>query len=164
MFNDHNALQHNNSQGKLNQRHSIWVECLQSYSFGLKHRFGKSNKVADALSMRIALLNTLSIEVVGLECVKELYAKDSNFVAVWKACKEPWSMDITPYLEYHIQEGFLFKNHQLCIPQGSLRLNLVKELHNGGLGGHFGIDETTVLVKERYCWPSINMDVRKFVE
>jgi hypothetical protein len=41
---------------------------------------------------------------------------------------------------------------------------IVKELHNGGLGGHFGIDKTTVLVKERYFWPSINKDVKIFVE
>jgi hypothetical protein len=27
-----------------------------------------------------------------------------------------------------------------------------------------GIDKTTTLVKERYFWPSINKDVKKFVE
>jgi regulator of sigma D len=77
----------------------------------LKHRYGKSNKVVDALSRRIALLNTFSIEVVGLKCVKEIYTEDSDFTAAWKACREPWSMNKTPYLDYHIQEGFLFRNH-----------------------------------------------------
>ena len=120
--------------------------------------------MADPLSQKIALLNTLFIEVVGLECVKELYAEDSDLSTTWKACREPWRMDRTPYLEYHIQERFLFKNHELCIPQGSLRLNTVKELHNRGLGGHFGIDKITMQVKERYFWPSINKDVRKLVE
>ena len=52
------------------------------------------------------------------------------------------------YLDYHIQEGFLFKIQQLCIPQGLVRLNLIKELHGGGLGGHFGMVNTTILVKE----------------
>lgn len=41
---------------------------------------------------------------------------------------------------------------------------MVRELHSGGLDGHFGIDKTTMLVKERYFWPSINRDVKKFVE
>jgi hypothetical protein len=77
----------------------------------------------------------------------------------WKACKEPWSLDKTPYLDYHIQEGFLFKNQQLCIPISSIWLNLIKEFHSGGLGGHFGVDKTTTLVKERYFWPSINKHV-----
>jgi hypothetical protein len=104
------------------------------------------------------LLNTLSVEVVSLECMKELYAEDTDFVEAWKACKAPWSIDRTPYLDFHIQEGFLFKNQSLCIPWSSLWLNLVRELHSGGLGGHFGIDKTTMLVKERYFWPSINKD------
>ena len=68
------------------------------------------------------------------------------------------------YLYYHIQEEFLFKNKQLCIPQGSVRLTLIKELNGVGVGGHFGLNKTIVLVKERCFWPSINKDVRKFVE
>ena len=80
-FTNHRALQYINSQGKLNQRHSKWVEFIQSYSFVLKHMPEKSNKVADALRRRIVLLNTLSVEIVGLECVKELYAEDVDFAA-----------------------------------------------------------------------------------
>jgi hypothetical protein len=43
-------------------------------------------------------------------------------------------------------------------------LNLIRELHIGGLGGHCGMEKTTSLVKEWYFWPNINKDVRKFVE
>ena len=68
------------------------------------------------------------------------------------------------FLDYHIQEGFLFENKKLCLPQGSMRLNIVKELHVGGLGGHFGMDKAAILVKERYFSPSINKEVRTFVE
>ena len=76
----------------------------------MKHRSGKSNKVANALSHRTTLLNTMSIEVVSLNCIKTLYEEDVDFVEAWKVYKESWSMDITPFLDYHIQEGFLFKN------------------------------------------------------
>jgi hypothetical protein len=58
----------------------------------------------------------------------------------------------------------LFKNQNLCIPQRSLRLNLVREFHSGGLGGNFGVDMTTMLVKERYFWPIINKDVKNFIK
>lgn len=68
------------------------------------------------------------------------------------------------YLDYHIQEGFLFKNQELYIPQGSMRLDLIKELHSGGLDGDFGMDKTTMLVKKRYFWPRINKDVMKCFE
>jgi hypothetical protein len=37
-------------------------------------------------------------------------------------------------------------------------------LHSGCLEGHFGVDKTTDLVKERYLWPIFDKDVWKFVE
>lgn len=159
MFTDHKALQYINSQGKLNQRHSKWVQFLQRYTFLLKHRSRKSNKVANALSWRVLLLNTLSREVVILESMKELYEEDVYIGEAWRSCKAPWSVDRTIFLDYHIQEGFLFKDQQLFIPQGSMRSNLIKELDGGGLDGHVGIDKTISLVKEIYFWPSINKDV-----
>ena len=57
-----------------------WVIFLQIYTFVLKHRSGKSKKIVDMLSQRIMLLNTLSMEVVILEIMKELYAEDTNFM------------------------------------------------------------------------------------
>ena len=59
LYSDHQALQYLNSQGKLNQRNLKWVEFLQSYTFFLKHRSGKSNKVVDTLSRRQLLLTEM---------------------------------------------------------------------------------------------------------
>ena len=110
------------------------------------------------------LLHTLLVEVASLECIKELYVEDADFAEAWTTYKAPWSMDQTLYLDYHIQEGFLFRNQYFCIPQGSTRMNLIRELHSKGLDGDFGIDKTTMLVTERYFWPNINKDAIKFVE
>ena len=87
MFTYHKALQYINNHGKLNQRHSKWVEFQQIYTFVLKHRFEKSNNMAYALSRRVMLRNTLSMEVVILESMKELYEEDANFGEAWRACK-----------------------------------------------------------------------------
>jgi hypothetical protein len=62
---------------------------LSKLLFSLKDRFEKSNKVDDALSQRIMLLNTMSVEVVSLNCLNTLYEEDADFLEVWKACKEP---------------------------------------------------------------------------
>jgi hypothetical protein len=51
-----------------------------------------------------------------------------------------------------IQYGLLFKGNQLCIPKFSMRDNLLKEKHSGGLGGHFGHDKTFVQLSSSYCW------------
>jgi hypothetical protein len=68
-----------------------------------------------------ALLTTMSMEVVGLENMKELYEEDSIFVATWKTCKDPWSGDIRTDLEYFIYEGFIFRNKYLCNLGESMR-------------------------------------------
>ena len=44
---------------------------------------------------------------------------------------------MSKYDEYLIQEGMLFKGIQLCILRSSMRVNLLKENHCGGLAGHF---------------------------
>ena len=87
LYTDHQALQYLNSQGKLNQRHMKWVELLQSYTFVVKHRSERSNRVANALSGRQLLLTTMQVEVVGFNELKNLYPKDPDFVEAWKACK-----------------------------------------------------------------------------
>ena len=121
LYTDHQTLQYLNSQGKLNQRHLKWVDFLQSYTFVLKHRRGKSNRVADALSRRHLLLTQMQIEVVGFKELTNLYPEDPDFAESWKACTVPITLDNTKWLDFIIQEGMLFKGNQLCIPKSSMR-------------------------------------------
>ena len=55
LYSDNCALQFINSQPKLNQKHTKWVEFLQNFTFVIKHTSGKSNKVVDDLS-RVSLI------------------------------------------------------------------------------------------------------------
>ena len=95
LYTNHQALQYLNSQGKLNQRHMKWVEFLQTYTFLLKYRSGRSNRVADALSRRQLLLTVMQVEVVGFDELKNMYPKDPDFAEAWKACKELVTVDRT---------------------------------------------------------------------
>ena len=65
----------------------------------LKHRSGRSNRVADALSRRQLLLTVMQVEVVGFDKVKNLYQEDPNFSEAWKACKEPITLHRTKCLD-----------------------------------------------------------------
>jgi hypothetical protein len=64
---DHEALKYLGSQQKLSKRHAKWSEFLQAYSFSIKHKSGKLNQVADALSRRHSSLNTMQVQVLGFE-------------------------------------------------------------------------------------------------
>lgn len=47
-----------------------------------------------------------------------------------------------------------------CIARSSLRLQSIKEIHDGGgLGGHFGRDKTTQQIEQRYHWPQLRKEV-----
>lgn len=65
--------------------------------------------------------------------------------------------------EYYILDGFLFKANRLCIPRYSVRESLIKELHEGGLAGHFGIEKTVALVLEYFYRPKISRDVEYLI-
>jgi hypothetical protein len=57
----------------------------------------------------------------------------------------------------------LFKGNQLCIPKLSMRDNLLKEKHSGGLAGHFGHDKTFAQLRSSYYWPGMRTQVIEFL-
>ena len=75
IFSDHESL---------NKMQARWASYLEQFYYIIKHKFGASNRVADALSRRATLLVTLSNEVVGFDCLKELYEADEDFGETWE--------------------------------------------------------------------------------
>ena len=51
---------------------------------------------------------------------------------------------------------------KLVVPK-ALRAEILKELHEGSLGGHLGNDKTLWKLKERFYWPGHYKDVQKMV-
>ncbi|KAK9920990.1 hypothetical protein M0R45_029522 [Rubus argutus] len=100
----------------------------------------------------------MSVQLEGFDNLKAMYDEDVNFGKIWELCKTGRHED------YFLQDGFLFKGVLLCIPKCSLKEYIIKELHSGGLGGHFGRDKTIGLVKEKYFWPTIYRDVTHYVK
>ncbi|XP_074278615.1 uncharacterized protein LOC141602208 [Silene latifolia] len=132
LHSDHEALKYINGQHKLNFRHAKWVEFLQSFTFSSKYKEGKKNVVADALSRRHSLLSVMSNRVLGFEFMKELYKEDPDFSEEWITQTEGHRNQGSKYL---LQEGFLFQGNKLCVPRGSYRDLLIREVHSGGMGG-----------------------------
>ena len=158
LHSDHEALKYIHSQQKLQPRHAKWVEFLQSYHFTIKHKSGSQNKGADALSRRYELLATLGVKVIGMELLKECYREDLDFGEMFERCHNK------PHGLYYLYEGYLFRGSQLCIPRHSVRESLIREFHEGGLAGHFGVDKTYELVSESFFWPSLRKDVLHIVQ
>lgn len=155
LYTDHEALKHLQGQDKISARHASWIAYLQQFTFVVKHKSGVTNRVADALSRRSHLLTTMKVEVIGFDLLPELIDEDRYFAKFVEKVKDG-DTD-----EFMLVDGFLFKGNQLCIPESSLRLKIIKELHEEG---HVGRDRTLHLVSQSYFWPSMRREVERFVE
>ena len=152
---DHESLKHLKGQQKLNKRHARWVEFIETFPYVIKYKQGKDNVVADALSRRYVLLSTLDAKLLGFEQLKHLYATDSDFHEVYKSCEKFASG------HYFRQEGFLFFDNRLCVPNCSVRDMFIREAHGGGLMGHFGIAKTLKVMQDHFHWPHMKRDVER---
>ncbi|RDX79660.1 hypothetical protein CR513_39892, partial [Mucuna pruriens] len=110
---------------------ALHVEFLKQFPYVIKHKKGKGNVVADALSRRHALLSMLETKLFGLESLKDMYGNDEDFGKVIALCA---NLANGGYFRYN---GFLFKGKRLCVPKSSIRELLVKEVHEGDSMGHF---------------------------
>lgn len=154
LFTDHVALKYLGTQDKISARHASWTVYLQQFTFVIKHQSGKFNKVADALSRRHALVSTLSVSVPGFESFAGLYETDPFVATIWR------DLALKKRSDFSLVDGFIFKNNRLCVPESSLRLQIIKELHNEG---NLGRDRTLKLVTDAYFWPTLHRDVERFV-
>jgi hypothetical protein len=155
---DHESLMYFRSQNNLNRRHAKWVEFIEYFPYIIKHKKGKDNVIADALSRRYILLSQLDFHISGLESIKEQYALDHEFKDALPNCKEGRSWN-----KFVLNDGLLFRANYLCILVGSVRLLLIQEAHGGGLMGHFGTKKTEDVLASHFFWPKMRRDVEQYV-
>ncbi|KAF8092703.1 hypothetical protein N665_0403s0011 [Sinapis alba] len=155
IFTDHDALKHLDSQLKVSARHANWIAFLQQFTFTIRQKSGKLNRVADSLSRRHSLLATLHTSVLGFATFSDLYESDVYFGKILLEVQSQARDD------YKLVDGFLFRGDRLCVPSCSLRLKIIDELHKEG---HVGRDRTLQLVSASYFWPSLRRDVERYVE
>ncbi|GJS76143.1 putative nucleotidyltransferase, ribonuclease H [Tanacetum coccineum] len=129
LFTDHDSLRHIRTQDKVSHKHGRWLAFLEKFTFVVKHKTGVSNRAADALSRRSGLLITMQ----GVQ-----------------AGEKP---------DFFLHNGFLFKGNQLCIPDSSLCLQIIKELHGEG-----HVNRTLQLVQVSYFWPTMRKEVDRYVK
>ncbi|XP_071689319.1 uncharacterized protein [Rutidosis leptorrhynchoides] len=127
------------------------------YSFVSKHKDGTSNVDVDALSRRYSLLSIMEARVLGFSFIKELYEVDPDFDPILNCSPAEFKRD---YVE---QDGFLFKGSRLCILKYSIRELLIREAHECGLAGHFGINNTFEILNEHFYWPCMDKDVKAVI-
>jgi hypothetical protein len=155
---DHESLKHIRGQAKLNKRHTKWVEFIETFPYIIKHKKGKKNIIANALSKRYTMLSQFDHKIFGLESIKELYATDIDFKDAYENYREGrmWN-------KYVLQDDLLYHANKLCIPASFVRLLFLQEAHVGSLMGHFGVKKTEDVLAAHFFSPKISCDVVHYV-
>ncbi|GJX18060.1 putative nucleotidyltransferase, ribonuclease H [Tanacetum coccineum] len=97
----------------------------------------------------------MQVDVSGLDVIRDMVNVDLYFLVVLRG------VHAGEKLNFFLHDGFLFKGNQLCIPDSSLRLQIIKELHDEG---HVGCDRTLQLVQASYFWPTMRKEVDRYVK
>ena len=87
------------------------------------------------------VLSFLDIKCVAYEDWKSQYYIDLYFGLVMESIQKPTVVNLSPFLDYKDQDGFLYKLNQLCVLARSTFLLLIKEAHYSSHGGHFGVQK-----------------------
>jgi len=87
--------------------------------------------VVDALSRRHTLFAKLGAQILGFNNILELYSQDHDFSTLYEECLHK------PQGGYYVNEGYLFKEGCICIPQSSHKNLLIQEMHEWGTHGAF---------------------------
>jgi hypothetical protein len=130
----------------------------------IKHISGTANKVVDALRKKCLLMQEFRVKTLGFDNLKEMYWDEPDFKEACEAYENPILIDRSQWTECMIQDGLLFRGNQLRILKCSMRENLLKEKHSGGLAGHFGHVKMFSKLNGSYFFLGMRTDVKKFVD
>jgi hypothetical protein len=66
--------------------------------------------------------------------------------------------------QFEQQDRLLLQNNLIYVPEGLIRLKILRECHDNTLAGHFGMTRTHELVSRTYWWPKMNKLLREYVK
>jgi len=66
--------------------------------------------------------------------------------------------------EWSIEDGLVLKEEKIYMPEGILRVEVIRRYHDTAVGGHGGRWKTTELVGRNYWWLGMTKEVAKYVE
>jgi len=156
---DHQALRWLQKIESPTGRLGRWMLELQQYSFGVKYRRGRLNRVADALSRLSAVRATR-----GPRCAwyhpqlrRVRGQPDAHPETVRRGKLFRHVLHTTDFREIPASEQW-----KECVPKAE-RAAIMDRLHDHPTAGHLGIAKTIARAAEKYYWPRMFADVARYV-
>ncbi|GBG80636.1 hypothetical protein CBR_g31096 [Chara braunii] len=165
---DRQTLKWIKTQPTLSDALKRWIEVIDQYDFKLEYLKGEYNKVADALSHRADHLGALVSEFgVSEEVTQSLVGPYQEDPITMDIIRKLQAKDKATEDEFVMVDGLLFLDKagfkRLVIPSSErLRSLFLGECHYAI--GHFGYKKTSVNLIQRFWWPGMLDDAKKYVE
>ena len=95
--------------------------------------------------------------------IREAQEKDKKVVKAVEELKRSGIKSLKDE-EWSIEDGLVVKEERIYVPEGTLRIEVIRWHHDTAVGGHGGRWKTTELVGRNYWWPGLTKEVAKYVE
>jgi hypothetical protein len=152
---DHNKkLSSNISNIKHQQSDDKTLETLKEFK-----SVDKEQQVCDKQMESKDLINTQQLE--------EGYKNDNYFASIWKALKDKDESQDSQSKFYELKDNkiYLHGTNRLAIPKDKILQNtLLLKCHDLPNSEHLGIKETCELLAQKYFWPKMNKDVKRYIK
>ncbi|RWS00391.1 hypothetical protein B4U79_07363 [Dinothrombium tinctorium] len=152
--------------GRGQKRLLRWATELAVFDFEIKHRSGKSNLVADALS------RNPFFEADDAELPLPTLASLNDDSEISKAqLSDKYCTNIieklskNPNLPFKIHQGILYRigrNLQLVVPK-QYQNDIIEEYHERLFGGHQGAKKTYNRISVKYYWPGMRSQIFTYI-
>ncbi|GBG59779.1 hypothetical protein CBR_g54882 [Chara braunii] len=165
---DHQTPKWITTQPALSDALKRWIEVIDQYDFKLEYLKGEYNKVANALSRRADYLGALVSDFgVSEEVTQSLVGAYQEDPVTMDIMRKLQAKDKATGSEFVVVDGLLYLDKagvkRLVVPSSErLRSLFLGECHDAT--GPFGYKKTSANLVQRFWWPGMEDDAKKYVE
>ena len=159
VFTDHKPLEWLMNIKEPTGRLMRWSLMLQEYDMAIGYRPGKTNQNADSLS-RAPVNQVAAPPSLGTCTLKEEQEKDEFCQKVKRTIEKKGKKS-----RYIVREDGLIgtSDGRVLVPL-SLRLNVLRRLHDHKLAAHLGQAKVLARLRNRFIWPGMQEQAKEFIK
>ena len=169
VYTDNVSLKYFETQAHVSAKQLRWHDTLALMNVDLIHKPGRDNVVPDALSRREEFQDMSTTQVLRLmykgegsleRRIREGYMKDPEAQRLLGELRSG-----KRHKQVKLENGLLkYKQSRVYVPQGKLRLLILKEEHDSPIAGHRGEKATIAMVSKRFFWPGMKDEIAHYVK